>query len=61
MGGLFCSKEKQENFSMAKGNVQLEHECFPKHFRMGRTTMKRENNNNIIILLGSFTPKFGLL
>ena len=45
MGGLFCF-ERQENFSMAKGNVQLEHECCPKHFRMEKTTMKRENNNN---------------
>ena len=28
---------------MAIGNVELLHECFPKHSRMGRATMKYDN------------------
>ena len=27
--------EKEVTFSMARGNLELMHECFPKHSRMG--------------------------
>ena len=29
-------------FSMATGNVELMHKCFPKHLRMGTTKMKEQ-------------------
>ena len=32
--------EKQVPFSMAILNVELMHECFPKHLRMGTARMK---------------------
>ena len=31
--------KKQVPFSMAVGNVELMHECFPKHLHMGRARM----------------------
>ena len=30
----------QVSFSMAIGNEELMHECFPKHWRMGTARMK---------------------
>ena len=36
---LHCPK-KQVPFSMAIGNGELMHECFPKHLRMGTARMK---------------------
>ena len=34
------SEKKEVPFSMAIGNEELMHECFPKHFRMGSARMK---------------------
>ena len=37
---VFAERGKQVPFSMAIGNVELMHECFPKRQRMGITRMK---------------------
>ena len=34
------SEKKQVSFIMAIGNVDLMHECYPKHSRMGTARMK---------------------
>ena len=39
----FASGKKQVSFSMAIGNGELMHECFPKHSRMGTAIMKYDN------------------
>ena len=36
----FAVGKKQAPFSMAIGNVELIHECFPKHSRMGTARIK---------------------
>ena len=36
----FASRKKKVPFSMAIGNGELMHECFPKHSRMGKARMK---------------------
>ena len=46
-GFFFCIcscivRNKQVPFSMATGNEELKHECFPKHSRMGTTRMKQD-------------------
>ena len=43
-----CTKErkKEEPFSMAIGNRELMHECFPKHSRMGTAIMKEDNETD---------------
>ena len=35
MGNCSCTVGKNVPFSMAIGNVELMHECFPKHSYMG--------------------------
>ena len=35
-----CVGKKRVPFSMVIGNVELMHECFPKHLRMGTARMK---------------------
>ena len=41
-----CTKEGKEQvpFSMAIGNGELMHECFPKHSRMGKARMKEDKD-----------------
>ena len=42
-----CIKERNEvPFSMAIGNGELIHECFPKHSRMGTARMKEDNETD---------------
>ena len=36
----FTERKKKVPFSMAIGNGELMHECFPKHLRMGKARMK---------------------
>ena len=36
----FTERKKKVPFSMAIGNGELMHECFPKHLRMGTARMK---------------------
>ena len=36
----FTEQKKKVSFSMAIGNGELMHECFPKHLRMGTARMK---------------------
>ena len=38
---IFAKQSDQVTFSMAIGNVQLMHECLPKHLRMGTARMKQ--------------------
>ena len=38
--------EKKAAFSMALGNEEPMHECFPKHSRMGGERMKKENRRS---------------
>ena len=40
MQGVFRLVKKQVSFNMAKGNVKLVHECFPKHSRMRTARLK---------------------
>ena len=37
---------KQVPFGMAIENVELMHECFPKHFRMGTARIKEHNETD---------------
>ena len=37
-----ASRKKQVRFSRAIGNVELMHECFLKHLRMGTARMKQD-------------------
>ena len=37
---VFAERREQVPFSMATGNVELIHECFSKHLRMGTVRMK---------------------
>ena len=39
-------KRKQEPFRMAIGNLELMHECFPKHLRMGTARMKYDRERD---------------
>ena len=41
----FLEKNKV-SFSMAIGNVELVHECFPKHSRMGTVRMKQDEETD---------------
>ena len=43
-----CTKERNEEvpFSMAIGNEELMHECFPKHSRMGTARLKSDNGTD---------------
>ena len=44
MGTWNCTVEKKQvPFSMEIGNVELMHECFPKHLNMGTAIMKWMN------------------
>ena len=38
---VFANRREQVTFSKAIGNMELMHECFPKHLRMG-TARKRK-------------------
>ena len=48
MFSFFCTKEtkKEVPFTMATGNGELMHECFPKHSRMGKARMKEDNETD---------------
>ena len=47
MFGFSCTKEKKEvPFSMAIGNGELMHECFPKHSPMETARMKEDNDTD---------------
>ena len=43
-----CTKERKEQvpFSMAIGNGELMHECFPKHSCMGTARMKEDKDTD---------------
>ena len=41
----FIDQKKKVPFSMAVGNGELMHECFPKHLRMGTARMKFRQRN----------------
>ena len=48
MFSVSCTKERKNEvpFSMAIGNGELMHECFPKHSRMGTARMKEDNGTD---------------
>ena len=48
MFSFSCTKESKEEvpFSMAIGNGELMHECFPKHSPMGTARMKEDNDTD---------------
>ena len=39
----FTERKKKVPFSMAIGNGELMHDCFPKYFRMGTARMKQDD------------------
>ena len=44
--GYFASRKRKVPFSMAKGNGELMHECFPKHSRMGTARTKEDKETD---------------
>ena len=48
MFSFSCTRniKKEVAFSMAIGNRELIHECFPKHSRMGTARMKQEKETD---------------